>query len=111
MAVRILLVLGMLAVLTVCQLPVWSSDVALWGAAVSWNATSPRPAFNYGLALRKAGRHDEAVLWFIRAVDRAMISKHREADYRRAVAAQLFAIEITGDYVCDTPHIRPHCFP
>lgn len=111
MAVKIGLVLGVLAVLTVCQRPVWSSDLALWGAAVSFNATSPRPAFNYGLALRKAGRHREAVVWFIRAADRAMVAKYREADYRRAVAAQLFAIEMTGDYVCDMPHVQPHCYP
>lgn len=109
MAVRIGLLLGVLAVLTVRQLPVWSSDLALWGAAVSFNATSPRPALNYGIALRKAGRPDEAAIWLIRAADRSM--KHpREIDYRRAVAAQFFAIEATGYYICDTPHIRFHCF-
>lgn len=110
MAVRAAIVLGILAALTCRQVPVWASDTTLWAAAVAVNSTSPRPAFNYALALRKAGRGLEAVPWLVKAADRAT-GHAREADYRKAVAMQFFALEVAGVHVCDSPSLQAYCYP
>lgn len=110
MALKAAVLLGVLAVLTARQIPMWASDERLWAAAVAVNATSPRPAFNYALALRKQGRYLEAADWLVRAAERAA-GHPREADYRRAIAAQFFAIEAAGVFLCDVPTLQPLCLP
>lgn len=106
--IRVVVVLSVLACLTVRQLPTWSSDAALWSAAVQWNTTAPRPAYNLGVALRKQGRPIEAVRWLTLAVERAS-GTPKAAEYLRAVQAQFFAMEITGFYPCDLPSARRYC--
>lgn len=109
-AVKTIALLGVLACLTVGQSSQWRSDLALWTVAATVNQTSPRPALNLGIALRRAGRPLEAVRWLVSAVDRA--AGHPDEDnYRRAVAAQFFAIEITGVSLCGSPQLQPYCLP
>lgn len=107
-AVRVLVLLGVLLGLTAWQLPMWASDEALWSVAVRLNRTSPRPAFNYGLALRHAGHVDRAAFWLAMAADRAT-GHPREADYRRAVQAQFMAIELSGVPICASASVQPYC--
>lgn len=104
---RVLLVLGVLLVLTIQQLPRFSSDLALWGPATGWNV-GPRPAFNYGLALRKEKRYDEATLQFLHVLSR-LEGAPRAASYRESIRAQFMAMEWDGYPVCDSDLVRPHC--
>lgn len=108
MAVKVVLLAVVLAGLTIRQIAVWRSDEALWAQAVKQNATDARPALNYGMALRKAGRADAAVPWLIEAAKRS-IGTVQEREYRARVAEQLLAVEMTGLPVCGIPSVQPYC--
>lgn len=101
------LAVGLLG-LTLWQLPVWRSDVALWSSAAQWNRSSPRPACNLGLALRQRGQFDPAIDALIDCAHRAQ-GHVREGWYRVMVSTQLQAMEWTGVAVCDSERVRPYC--
>lgn len=107
MAVRAIVLLTLLACLTVRQQGQWVSDVALWGRAVRVNATSPRPAYNYAVALRKAGNLQLGAWWLSEAARR--VSGGQVATYEPLLTAQVVAFEMAGHPVCDSPSLRPYC--
>ncbi len=108
MAVKVC-VLGVLLVgLTLHQQRTWRSDVALWAQAAEWNRGSARVAYNYGLALRKAGDVSASVSWFLEASHRAQRTPE-EANYKQAIKRQLEAVEMSGYPVCHLPDVQPFC--
>lgn len=109
-ALKVAALFVVLACLSVGQLAQWRSDVALWSVAANVNQTSPRPALNLGIALRRAGRPLESARWLVVAADRST-GHQDEANYRRAVAAQFFALEVSGVFLCDSPQLQPYCLP
>jgi hypothetical protein len=104
-----LIVIGLLAIGTARQIPHFASDAALWSRAVAVHPRLPRPALNYGTQLRKAGRVDEALVWFLRAAETADRST-RAQEIRAGVAAQLRFLSTFGDDVCARPDVQPLCF-
>jgi tetratricopeptide (TPR) repeat protein len=50
--------------ITLDRQPVWASDIALWGDAARRYPNQVRVHNNYGVALQRAGRQDEAVEQF-----------------------------------------------
>lgn len=61
------LVVGLCAVLSHRQIPIWSSDLALWTQAASVSPSAPRPLVNLAAQHIVAGRWDEARVWVNRA--------------------------------------------
>lgn len=57
------LVLGLCVVLTHLQIPVWSSDLALWHQAAYVSPLAPRAAVNLAAQYIHAGRWLEAQAW------------------------------------------------
>jgi predicted negative regulator of RcsB-dependent stress response len=53
-------VVAVMAVLTALRAPVFASSVALWSDAVAREPGSARAQYQLAMALREAGRHDEA---------------------------------------------------
>lgn len=103
-----LIVLGLLAIGTARQIPRFQSDLRLWGAAVRVTPFLPRPALNYATALRRAGRVEDALPWFIRAhafADRSV----RAQEIRAGVRAQLLFLTAFGEDVCSRPDVQPYC--
>lgn len=102
------ILLGILAARTASTIPRFHSDLALWEAAVAVTPSLPRPALNYATALRKAGRTDEALIWFIRAAETSDRSP-RAAEIRAGVRSQLLWLTAFGADVCGRPLVQPHC--
>lgn len=109
MAVNVCGLLLLLAILTVSQEQRWATDLSLWEAAVKVNRTSPRPAYNLALALRKDHRYDRAAFWLVETVERARGSAD-EAAIRARVRDQFAAIELEGYLICDSASARPYCY-
>jgi hypothetical protein len=107
-AARAIVVAVVLSGLTLWQQHRFRNDRALWAAAVAVNHTSPRPALNYAIALRKAGQPEAAAPWLVAAGARAVGNRH-ERHYRALVAEQVMLLEITGFPVCHLPAYRPYC--
>ncbi len=61
------LVLWVCAVLTARQIPVWSSDLALWQHAASVSPSAPRAAVNIASAFIREGQWVRAEVWTTRA--------------------------------------------
>lgn len=94
--------------LTAGQVRTWASDVSLWKHAAAVNTTSPRPAFNLGLAYRQVGLTEHAAIWFMAAVERSK-GTPAEPEYRARVSIQFAVLEAYGVFLCDSPSVRPYC--
>ena len=108
MAVRVCVLIAVLAGVTLGQHARFASDEALWRQAVLMNHSSPRPTFNLALALRQEGRTAEALAWLAETVRRAEHQPH-EDEFRARVRVQIMAIEMTGVQVCDSALWQPYC--
>lgn len=109
MAVRVCLVLGVLAAMTAGQLPRWRSDVALWQAA-SAISMSPRASLNLAIAYRKAGRIEGAIIALHETDARSRHHPDR-ARYRQAITNQIGYLELMGVEPCVSPSLQPLCSP
>jgi Tfp pilus assembly protein PilF len=108
-ALKVTLLLALALGLTVRQLPVWSSNVALWEQAASVNRVSPRPAFNLALAYQHAGQLELASAWYVEAVRRAEATGTAAA-VRAHVRAQVLVIEQSGIFPCESLSLSSLCF-
>lgn len=75
--------LGLCAVLTARQVPIWSSDLALWSQATTVSPLKPRPAVNVAAQYIQAGEWDKARWWVYRA--ERLIRDDRRAHERDVV--------------------------
>lgn len=98
-------------VLTAQRLPVWTSDLDLWRAAVVTTPQLPRPALNYGMALIKTGQHEAGAQMFLKAA-RLAHQRHGPRDEEVLVLVRHGAewLEIFGHPVCGRPEFAPFCY-
>ena len=91
------LLLSVYAGLLVIHVPVWRSNVTLWGHAVQMAPLKPRPALNYAVALIARGDLDQGERWLLRAfalAGQSHIPPYDRHDVTRAVNANLATLAI-----------------
>lgn len=94
--------------LTVARIPVFSSDRALWWAALP--SERPRVSANVAAALMQSGDYEGGALWSARAVELAQrpASAYEREAVRELVARQLNYANLFTN-LCDRPSFQPHC--
>lgn len=86
------LVLGICVVLTARQIPVWSSDLALWTQAAQVSPFAPRPAVNLAAQHIQAWRWVEARAWAHQAERLIRVpERDRERDVVRKILDEQYA--------------------
>ncbi len=100
---RALLVIGFVlgcAWRTSVNVPIWTSDVTLWGHAVEVTPEKPRPWLNYGVALAQVHRYQDSTSAFASAYrysERPYLAAWEYTDVRAAVQHNLDALSyLTG---------------
>lgn len=87
----------LLAVQTHRQVRTFRSDMQLWGQAVQMAPEKPRPRLNYGLALLRAGRFDEAERAFLETlalVDQPHVPAWDRREARDAATRNLMVVPV-----------------